>query len=257
MKNIQNKLIALFFIVLAFPNPGSSQDSLTNELRYEVNRIYPFVSISKEKLNEAHTLTDLSNEPNELNLYYKPSWIKEYISVEIFTNYKGKTRKALSKNDTLSQEQKDIMKMADVGTGISVKVRYIPENTLIHNDIKELDFSFTVDPESEAAYSGGQQQLKQYLKEKAIDKIPAGSFKNYDLAAVKFTISEEGEIIDAHVFETSKDENLDELLLETIRNMPCWIPAEYSNGTKIKQEFVLTVGNMENCMVNLLNIRRD
>ncbi len=261
MKNIQNKLIVLLFIALAFPHPGSSQDSLTNELSYEVNRVYPHISITKEKLNEAHTLIDLNNEANDLNLYYKSSWIREYISVEILTSYKGKIRKAVSKNDTLSQEQKDIMNMADVGTDISVKVQYIPENTLTHNDIKEIDFSFTVDPESEAKYPGGQQQLKQYLKEKAIDKIPDGSFKNYDLTAIKFTINEEGKIIDAHVFEseyqTYKNEKIDKLLLETIRNMPCWKPAEYSNGIKVKQEFVLTVGNMENCVIPLLNIRRD
>ena len=250
MKNIQNKLIVLLFIALAFPCLGSSQGSLTNELPYEVNRIYPYISITKEQLIEAHTLMDL-------NTYYKSSWIREYISVEILTSYQGRIKKAGSKNGTLSQEQKDFMNRADVGTDISVKVQYIPENTLTHNDIKEIKFTFTVDPESEAKYSGGQQHLKQYLKEKAIDEIPDGSFKELELAAVKFTISEQGEIIDAHVFESSKDEKIDELLLEAIRNMPCWRPAEYSSGIKVKQEFVLTVGNMKNCMINLLNIRRD
>lgn len=261
MKNIQNTLIVLLFVALAFPHPGSSQDRLSNELSYEVNRIYPFISISKEKLKEAHTLTDLGDKTNHLNHYYKSSWIREYISVEILTSYKEGIRKAVSKNDTFSQEQKDIMNMADVGTDISVKVQYIPENTLTHNDIKEINFTFTVNPENEAKFPGGQQQLKQYLKEKAIDKIHDGSFKNYDLAAIKFTIDEEGKIIDAHVFEsiyqTYKNEKIDNLLLETIRNMPYWTPAEYSNGTKVKQEFVLTVGNMESCVINLLDIRRD
>ena len=261
MKNIQNKLTALLFIALVFPSLGSSQDNLTNELSFEVDRIYPFISITKEKLIDAQTLTDLDGETEKLNHYYKSSWIREYISVEIQTSYKGGIKKAVSENDTLSQEQKDNMNMADAGTDISVKVKYIPENTLAHNDPKELKFTFTVDPESEAKYPDGQQKLKQYLKENAIDKIPRDSFKNYDLAAVKFTISEEGEIINAHVFgseyQTSKNEKIDKLLLETIRNMPCWKPAEYANGLKVKQEFVFTVGNMENCVVNLLNIQRD
>ena len=90
-----------------------------------------------------------------------------YISVEILTSYKGGIRKAVSKNDTLRQEQKDIMNMADLGTDISVKVQYIPDNTLKHNDPKEI------------------------------------------------------------------------------------------NGIKVKQEFVLTVGNMESCVIPLLNIRQD
>ena len=94
----------------------------------------------------------------------------------------------------------------------------------------------------------------------AIDKIST-SFNKINLAAVKFTINEEGQIVDAHVFQSayqpSKDEKIDELLLETICNMPSWEPAEYDNGIKVKQEFVLTVGDMESCVVNLLNIRKD
>lgn len=253
MKNIQNKLFVILFISLAFPYPGASQGSSTNELKYEVNRIYPYISIPKETLNKAQTLADI-------NARYKSSWVREYISVEILTSYKGKIRKAISKNDTLSQEQKEIINRADAGTDISVNIRYLPENTLKQNDIKENNFTFSVDPEKEAKYSGGQQQLQQYLKDNAIDKIPAGSFKDYDLTAIKFTINEDGHIIDAHVFEpviqTSNNEKIDDLLLEAIRKMPCWEPAEFSDGTNVKQEFVLTVGNMENCVVSLLNIRR-
>lgn len=258
---MKNSFVTLVLLFITFPYFGSSQDSLTNELQYEVNRVYPFISVSKEKLNEAQTLSDLQDEINNLGHYYKSTMVKEYISVEILTSYKGGTRKVVSKNDTLSKEQKNIINMADVGTDISVKIQYIPENTLTHNDIKQIDFTFTIEPEIEAKYPGGQKQLKQYLEENAIDKIPEGSFKDYDLTAIQFTIGEEGEIIDAHIFEsgyqTYKNEKVEKMLLETIRNMPCWTPAEYSNGTKIKQEFVLTVGNMENCMINLFNIQRD
>lgn len=250
MKNLQNKLLIILFITLAFPFIGSSQDSLTKELRYEVNQIYPPFSITKENLKEAHTLIDL-------NTHYQSSWIKEYISVEILTIYNGSVRKAVGKNETLSQEQKDIMNMADVGADISVKVQYIPDNTLKHNDVKEINFSFIVEPESDAKYPGGQDQLIQYLKENAIDKIPDGSFKEFDLAVIKFTINEEGKTTDAHAFWPFEDEKIDELLLETICNMPGWKPAEYSNGTRVKQEFVLTVGNHENCVTNLLNIRQE
>ena len=247
MKNIQNKLIALLFVAFAFPYPGSSQDSLTNGLKYGVYRNYPPISITKEKLNEAHTIIDL-------NRHYKSSWVREYLSVEILTSYNGKIRKAVSKNETLSQEQKDFMNIADPGKDIVVRVQYIPENTLTHNDVKEIKFTFTVDPESDAKYPGGEQQLKQYIKANAIDKIPDSSFGKFDLAVVKFAINKKGQIIDAHIFETSKDKKTDELLLETISNMPNWKPAEYSMGIKVKQEFVFIVGNMESCLINLVNI---
>ncbi len=250
MKNIQHKLIALLFIALALPYPASSQGSSAFEPEYEVNRIYPYISITEEKLNSVQTLIDI-------NEHYKSSWIREYISVEISASYEGRTKKAISKNETLSQEQKDLINMADLGTDIAVKVQYMPENALKNNDIKEMPFTFTIDPKSDAKYPGGQQQLKQYLKDNAMAKIPDSNFKRYNLTALKFTINEEGQIIDAHVFETSKDKKIDDLLLEAISNMPSWKPAEYANGTKAKQDFVLTVGDHESCVINLLNIRKD
>ena len=244
------KLITLCFTILILSQAGFSQAAMDKELGFEVNRIYPYISISSEELKQAKSVEDL--DP-----HFKPSWVRKYISVEISAINNGNLRKAIAENTVLSAEQKDIMKMSDAGTAISVIVRYMPENTLKHNDPKEFDFTFTVEPESDANYIGGQQQLEQYLQEKAIDKIPEGTFQGYAVAAVQFAIGEEGEITDVQVFESSKDEKIDELLLETIRKMPCWKPAEYSDGTKIKQEFVLTVGSMENCMVNLLNIRRN
>ncbi|MEZ4959016.1 MAG: energy transducer TonB [Saprospiraceae bacterium] len=250
MENMQSKLIALLFIAFAFVRPGASQGSSNNEFSYEVNRVYPPGSITKEKLMEARTLIDLDK-------HYQSSWVREYISVEILASYNGKIKTAPGKNDTLNREQKDLINMADPGTDISVRVRYLPENTLKHNDIKETGFTVIYNPESEAEYPGGQQQLKQYLKEKAIDKIPAASFQGYDLAAIKFTIDEAGLISDAHVFWPSNDIKVDELLLGTICNMPAWKPAAYSNGIKVKQEFVLTVGNMSSCVVPLLNISQD
>ena len=246
---MKNSFVILILLLLVFLPLGFSQEGLTNELNYEVNRIYPPISITKEKLNEARTLIDLDSD-------YKSSWIRTYISVEISVSHKGKVKKAVSKNDMLSQEQKSILDMADLGTEISVIVRYIPENNLTHNDIQKIDFEIVVNPKNEAKYLGGAKQLNQYLEEKAIGNIPDATFKGYDLAAVKFAITEEGQVVDASIFWSSKNKKVDELLLETICNMPNWKPAEYANGTKVKQEFVLTVGNMENCMVNLLNIHK-
>lgn len=250
MRNIQNGLIALFFIPLTAFCFEASQHIPTNELPYEVNRVYPYLFITKEKLKEAHTLIDL-------NKRYPSSWIRTYLSVEILTSHNGKIQKARGKNAMLTEEQKKLMEMADAGTDIFVKVQYMPENTLKHNEPKEIKFKFLVEPENAATYFGGQQRLKQYLKEKAIDKIPNGSFKGFDLTTVKFTVNEEGKIIDAHVFWPSKNEKIDALLLEAIRYMPDWKPAIYADGTKVKQEFALTVGNHKNCIINLLNLHQD
>jgi len=250
MKNTCYQLIILFFIAFIFPHLGASQDNSSFELRYEVNRIYPPISLTKEKLNEARTLADI-------NKYYKPSWVKEYISVEVLANCEGQIRRAVSKNDSLSQAQKDIINSSDTNTNISVNVEYIPNNTLKYNDTKEIAFTFTVEPQNQATYPGGQAQLEEYLEENIVEKIPDTVFNIYHLTAVKFSIDEAGQIIDAHIFESSKDEKADELLLEIICNMPNWTPAEYANGMKVKQEFVLTAGDHSSCIINLLNIRRN
>lgn len=249
MKNLRSKLILLLSIALTLPYSAISQDEPTFELSYEVHRVYPSLSITREKLNDARTLLDL-------NQHYKPSWVKAYISVEILASHDGKTTKASSEDDILSQMQKEVMGMADAGTDISVSVRYMPNNNLKHNEEKEINFKFTIEPENEAAYVGGQQQLEQYIKKNATSKIPDDVFNIYNLTAVKFTIDEEGQVVDAHVFESSKDEQVDELLLEAVANMPNWKPAAYANGMKTKQEFVLTAGDHRSCVINVLNIRR-
>lgn len=251
MKNI---LIVLLLIALATPPLGISQVSSTNEMSYEVDRVYYSLSITRDKLNEANTLVDL-------NKHHKPSWVREYISVEIIASTDGKAKKAASNSDKLSEEQKSLMKMADPGSAILAKIRYIPENSLPFSDIKEDNFTFSIDPEIEAEYIGGQQKLKKYLKENAIDKIPFENFNASNLAAILFTVNEEGQIVDAHVFDslaqTTKDEKVNKILLDAICYMPNWKPAQYSNGQKVNQEFAFTFGNMQSCVINLLNIRRN
>ena len=251
MKNIK---LTLFLFTIALPQFIFSQDNASYEMKCEVNRVHNILFISKQKLTEAKTLIDLNSR-------YKSDWVKKYISVEILASKKGKTNKSASKNDTLTQEQKDLMNLVDVGTEISVKVQYIPENTLKNKEPKEMSFSFIVEPENEATFPDGKQALKEYLKQNTVDKITDGSIKRYNLAAVNFTIDEEGHVVNAEVFDTSvyhpdQDKKTDEILLQAICNMPQWKPAEYANGTKVKQKFALTVGDHESCIVNLLNIRQ-
>jgi hypothetical protein len=106
-----------------------------------------------------------------------------------------------------------------------------------------------------ASYAEGAEQRDQYLQNNCIVNIEAGSFTGYDFSAIKFTVTEQGHIRDIQVAMPSKNAKIDEMLVAAISKMPTWKPAEFSNGLKVKQDFVLTIGNMENCMVNLLNIR--
>ena len=246
---MKNTIILLLLLFMAAPSIGISQDQ-PKVLEYEVNRVYPFLPITKKQVSEAQTLEDLNER-------YKPSWVRKYYSVEILANVEGQPKKAIGTNDQLSPEQKDLLMAADEDQEVMAKIDYLPQNKLTQNDPKLVDFKLTFIPEKEATYIGGQEQLNQYLKEKIIEFIPKEVLTGYAMAAVKFVINEEGEVEKPKLLWTSDDEKVDELLMEAVRKMPCWKPAEYTNGDKVEQESVLMVGNMESCVVNTLSVRRD
>jgi len=254
MKTCLYKCIPAIILALSFPSLGNLQDNSSFELSYEINKVYDELSISKEELNEAKTIKDL-------NQFYKPSWVKEFVSVDILTKHNGQVKETSHTNDVLSKAQIEHMKMADVASDITVKISYIPENNLSKNDIKELDFTFSVDPDKEATYPGGTQELDKYIETRAKNKIAVSNFEIYNVKAVKFTVDEEGHIVDAHVPVStlpniSKVDKADKILLDAICNMPKWEPASYADGTRIKQDFVLTAGDQRSCSLNLLQVRR-
>lgn len=242
MKKNQILLIVLLFIGCAFNSFAQ------NALKFEINKVLPSISIQENKLDKINTLTDLDKR-------YPTSWVREYISVEISAYKNGSQTKASGISDVLNQEQKELIRLADRSSDIAVSVMYLPENSLKNNTVKQYDFKVTIIPDKNAIYSEGTEQLIQYLQKNSIVNIEAGSFTGYDLTAIKFTITEQGHIADIQVTMPSKDTKIDEMLVAAISKMPSWKPAEFSNGLKVKQNFVLTIGNMENCMVNLLNIR--
>ena len=230
---MKNSIITLFLLHLVLF--GYSQD-IPYDVRGTYNR-----PIVKEKLNKAKTLSDI-------NPGYPSSWISREFSVVLMATCNGIVMEAESPNDTLSNEQISILKMADIGTDIVVDIKYNPKNSIIDDlDIRVINFTYSVVPEIEAEYFGGYELLKQYLKENAIDKISEPIAKQIQLATVRFTINEQGQIIDALISKSSEDEKTDKILLQAIREMPKWKPAENSNGIKVKQEFIFTVGNIVGC----------
>jgi len=243
-------LFTLILIVTSYSN--YAQENSSDDIEYEVNRILPPISYTKAILKDAQTLEDI-------NPFYKPSWIKEILSVDFTTTIKGENTKVTNHCTTLSPEQLELMQDADTGHDISVVVNYIPDNNLSHNEAKDFKFTITIDSESEALYPGGHTALLEYLQENAIDKISSSNFEGYDLTVVNFTINKEGSVEDVHImfndYTIERDEKTEAILLQAICNMPSWSPAQYSDGTTIDQEYVLTVGNHQNCTINMLNTK--
>jgi hypothetical protein len=255
MKTIINVLIFISGLLILTIQSGMAQAP-----PFEVSRIHPYISVSKDQLAQASSLSDLKNEENHLNLEYQSDWVNEYILVEIQVCQKGEIKTAIGKSDIITLEQKKLLLNADTGREIKVFVNYIPKNNLKQNDPKALNFSFTVNPENAASFHGGEDALNKYFKTSAIDEISADQFEEYDVAAIKFVVNSTGEIHQTEIFgeeyQKGKFDSINQLLLKTIREMPSWNPASYDDGTKTDQTFVLTVGSKESCVLPLLRIGR-
>jgi len=189
--------------------------SSSPELYFDVHGKYS-LPVKKEKLNNAKFIGDFISD-------YPVNWIINYVSVEVSATFNGKTMKAMSPNQALSAEQKNILASADLGTGIEVNVNYKYKNTVtddINNHVMHV--SMMIIPEVEAEYIGGKQQLKKFIKENVINKISDANTRQLmdATATVIFTVNEKGEIIHAKISNGSGNSKTDKLLLDGINKMP-------------------------------------
>lgn len=240
----------MIFALSALGEIVCAQDSVasTFAFTYEVNRVYPSVSIKKKALADAQNLSDL-------NRRYEADWVRKYLLVEFTAIRQGKNLTISGESDVLTDAQKDLLLHADSGTEVRIRVKYMPENNLKHNEAKEMSFNLYIDPQSDAHFIGGDRKLQDYLKRNAIGLVATEKFKQYQLAAYKFTVAEDGSILNPHVLWSSEDEQIDEVMLSAICNMPRWNPAQYSDGTNVHQDYVLSVGDKQSCTMNLLHIK--
>ncbi len=225
MKSITTLLLSLLFVVSVF----------AQELQYSVRGSYT-ATIKKEQLNNAETMQDLKAT-------YPSSWITNYGTVSVKTISNGITLFYLSRNDTLSAEQKKLLSSAVIGTEILIDINHFYSNSVTGVlEPRDVHFSFTVVPEVEAEYYGGEVKLNAFLKEKAINNIPEALAQKFDQAVVIFTVNEKGDIANAYIEKSSGDPKVDKMLLSAVNKMSKWKPAEDEEGIKVSQQFQFTVG---------------
>lgn len=241
-------LTAIFILLMT--TSVFSVDPPSGPTTYEVKRVYKPLSISKNKLSNAQSIADL-------NKHYKADWVKEYESVIIKACIDGVVEKAEGKDDILTSDQVRLMSNADAGSDISVSAVYHPDNNLKSNDIHEMGFTFMVNPEVDAEFPGGEEELKAYINKNVKEQLIDLDLRPYQLAVVKFTVAKNGSVQNATIFSSSEDDESDIVLLKAVENMPKWKPAHYEDGTLITQEYALTVGDNSSCTSNLLNLEEN
>jgi TonB family protein len=175
-----------------------------------------------------------------------------FISMDITTVSQGKTMTSKGASSIITKEQKSILMAADAGTDIHIKIRFKYKNSgnissYDLDQIKEGDYTVTVIPEMEAEYPGGFFAITNYINKNVFDKISNKSdLDRNPPAVVRFIINEDGQVSDAKISRTSRNDKVDKLLLDAIIKMPKWKPAKDSKGMNIKQEYSIPLGN-EGC----------
>ena len=197
----------------------------------------------KEKLNEAKVIKDIiPNCPSHWN------GIIDIVSINILAVCNGRDLTSENSNENLTQAQKDLLLNADLGSNISVKIKFKWKDTKsVIGDYGKIlnmnEFRVAVVPAIEAEFPGGYKQIAEYLNENIFKKIPETGLTPKQILSVKviFTIDENGNVVNAKIpFATNPA--IDKLLLEAITKMPKWKPAQNSKGLKVKQEFSYSIG---------------
>ncbi len=240
----------LILVILSSPFLGSTQVSDDDAITQEISRVFPPISLTPDEASDVKTLMDISP-------FYKPSWVKDYISVALTAIVDGQEITHTGPSHTLTAEQIDLINTADEGSEIQTAVVYLPDNTLSDNPAQEHIFVFTIDPPISAHHTEGYEALTAHLQRTVIDHLDPEVFEGYALAAITFTIDQEGHIRDAKIAESSSDTATDKVLLDAICHMTGWAPATYASGRSTDQEFVWIVGNRKSCKMNFFNTRRD
>jgi TonB family protein len=209
-------------------------------LGFNINGIYN-KPVTQSQLLIAETLKDI-------NPGFPASWVGSYKSVKVMLINGSDTTMTRSHDDKLSSEQKTLMSKLNMGEKIAVEVKYTPHgNSLDGKEIKTMQFTYTVAPEREAEFESGYMGLKNYLSDYALSKISLLVYNQMETAIIKFTINENGNTVDAHIDQSTKNKDVDELLLNAICNMPKWKPALNRHGKKISQDFQFRAGTEVGC----------
>ena len=197
--------------------------------------------VLEEKIRQARNLSDIIP-------YYPSGWISQYESVVLSTVTDDKTLAAVGSDDKLTPEQLALLQSAGLGTEIAIEIQYRYFNDITRQfEDRQLSYSSTIVPETEAEFPGGDERLTQYVKGNAIDRLSEVNMASLQQTVVRFTVDEQGGVANAEVSQSSGDPEVDKMFLEAIDDMPEWQPARDAEGINVPQDFQLTVWKNDGC----------
>lgn len=210
-------------------------------LGYAINRLHA-IDVDQKNLASAETLKDLHQE-------YPDMMIEQdaYKATVLSSHCDGQNYTAKSRNDKLSIEQKNLLNKLTQGCYISVEVHYILANSVTRNDeLRTMKLQLRVSPTKEAQYHGSDDELLDYFRQQISDS-PTQEILLDEPVEVVFTIDPSGKATELILKTATSDNTANEHIMDLIRRMPVWTPAEDASGKKIKTPYVLTAGSMVGC----------
>ena len=184
---------------------------------------------------------------SDINPDHGSSWISSYESVEVGIQSSSEIKKIVGASEEFSTAQKLLFGEASINDEVVINITYIPKNALSKSSTRSLRYSYTIVPDQEAEFPGGDKALYTFLNEKIARPILTNDKEEVDLTIVSFSINESGEVMEASIQQPSNNRDFDQALLGTIKSMPQWQAAMDASGTKVVQSFQLSIGYLVGC----------
>lgn len=218
------------------PRPARKATTAAN-INFEVNSltVHP---VKKSALMNPSKLGDFFE-------YYPSSWIEKYESVQVTTTSNGKSVTARSTDDKLTVEQQKLLQNLDINAQIKVIIYYKSRNVITEEmESRIVQRLFTVGPEQEARYTGGEEAMRSYLNEHAVQMIVGDPLELFKQATVIFTVDPQGKTTNIRIQNSSGIYSTDQFLLKAIEKMPLWKPAINVLGERISQDYEFDIRAM-------------
>lgn len=197
-------------------------------------------TVNRNRLLAANTIADL--------LYDDPEyWLKvnSYSSVWIKTKIDGEQISLMSDGFELSEDQKSLFKVCDIGSDFEITVNYSttnPETKIF--EAKRMDLNLSLVPEQEAEYPEGYKALLDYFENDCSKALEGQNMEGNVLLRIKFSIDGKGKAKQAKITRASGYPNVDEHILTALQKMSDWSPAKNKDGEIVEQEFELVFANV-------------
>ncbi len=188
-------------------------------------------AITKKELKRAIALYEFIPD-------YPFNWIENYVSVSVEAS-KGKDIKRIKSDDiTVNDEMRALFASLSANTDLHFEVKYTATNSITDElEPHEFNFNATVVPHKQAEFAYGNDSLVNYLRLKTENVVREKYHDYLGLLGVTFSISNQGEVTNVALKDSTENDAFDAFIMETVENMPDWEPAVNENGTKIAQDF--------------------